>query len=281
MLNSSGMKCRMGLVVGMLALLFCPVVWAKKQAAAQVLNWPASNPVLRFTITKIRQVGGSFGAQRDYVLDTEVQNLSQKRISRAGFTFYLFDKKQVRISDGFITVSNVAPGEVVKMQVTAGALGVPASMTISPRDLPPELQSLAPPKIIPVTVYSVPAGAKLMVDGSDAGTTPIAVKLTVGSHKLEFSKQGFSNGTFPLTISPDQLPGGSITFELGGASFDTIDLRDGTVISGDVESVDATNVVVRVGGNLQNIDRNLVKQILFVERESPSVSAPAPSSRQP
>ena len=263
-------------LVGMAALLLCPLLQAKEKPA-QILDWPVTNPILRFTITKVRQVG-SYGGQNTYVLETEVQNLSQKRISRAGFTFYLFDKKQIRISDGYITVSNVGPGEVVKMQLTAGAMGIPASMSISPADLPPELQPLAPPKMVPVNVTSVPSGAKLRVDGKDAGITPMALKLTVGSHKLEFSKEGFSTGTYPLTIAPDQLPGGTISFELGGTSFDTIDLRDGPVINGDVESVDATMVVVRVGGNLQNFDRNLVKRILFVEREEPKAT-PQPTTQ--
>jgi hypothetical protein len=277
-LNSTGMTSRVVFLVGIAALLLCPVLGAKEKPA-QILDWPVTNPILRFTITKVRQVG-SYGGQNTYVLETEVQNLSQKRISRAGFTFYLFDKKQIRISDGYITVSNVGPGEVVKMQLTAGAMGIPASMSVSPTDLPPELQQFAPPKTVSVNITSVPSDAKLTVDGKAEGTTPIALNLTVGSHKLEFSKEGFSTGRYPLTIAPDQLPGGTVSFELGGTTFDTVDLRDGTVVNGEVESVDATSVVVRVGGGLQNFDRNLVKRILFVEREEPK-AASQPNSQQP
>ena len=53
-----------------------------------------------------------------------------------------------------------------------------------------------------------------------------------------------------------------------GVSHDTIELRDGTIIEGDVESVDAQNVVVEVGGKAQNLDRNQVKRILLVQRSS-------------
>jgi hypothetical protein len=104
------------------------------------------------------------------------------------------------------------------------------------------------------------------VDGKDAGFTPVATKLTVGSHMLGFSKDGYATGTFPLLISPDQLAGGTVSFELGGVSHDTVELRDGTMIQGDVESVDAHNVVVEVGGKAQSLDRNQVKRISLVQR---------------
>lgn len=39
----------------------------------------------------------------------------------------------------------------------------------------------------------------------------------------------------------------------------------GTVLSGDVESVSATEVIVRVAGSLQHFSRNLVKRMSFVE----------------
>jgi hypothetical protein len=47
-------------------------------------------------------------------------------------------------------------------------------------------------------------------------------------------------------------------------------LRDGTLLNGDVESVTGTEVVVRVGGAPQRLNRNRVKRILLVERETPA-----------
>jgi len=49
-----------------------------------------------------------------------------------------------------------------------------------------------------------------------------------------------------------------------------VELRDGTVLTGDLESVSATAVLIRVGGNVQQLNRNQVKRILLVERETPS-----------
>ena len=53
---------------------------------------------------------------------------------------------------------------------------------------------------------------------------------------------------------------------MGGVSHDTVELRDGTVIEGDVESLDARNVTVEVGGKAQSLDRNQVKRISLVQR---------------
>src|SRR5437868_813646 len=185
---------------------------AARDKPAQVLDWPnAEHPVLRFTIAKITRLA-LYAGRNTYALDTSVQNLGSKRISHAGFSFYLFDKNKVRIGEGYITIRNVGPNESVKMQISADAMGVPTTISVLATDLPPELQPLAPPKAVSITVYSVPSGAQLKVDGADIGMTPIAVRLTVGTHQLVFNKEGFATGTFPMVISPDQLPGGSVSF---------------------------------------------------------------------
>ena len=113
----------------------------------------------------------------------------------------------------------------------------------------------------------MPQGALFRVDGTDAGTTPKIVQLVVGKHTLQFSKEGFNAGMFSVEISPDDASGGSVSYELGTSAHDTVELRDGTVLSGDVLSVSATDVTVRIGGAAQRFDRNQVKRILLVERD--------------
>jgi hypothetical protein len=107
------------------------------------------------------------------------------------------------------------------------------------------------------------------VDGTEMGTTPKIAQLTIGSHKLEFSKEGFNSGTFPLEIGSDDASGGSVSYELGTSAHDTVELRDGTVLNGDLLSMDATDLTVRVGGSAQHFDRNQVKRILLVQRDRP------------
>lgn len=87
-----------------------------------------------------------------------------------------------------------------------------------------------------------------------------------------------------MEIGPDDTSGGSVSYELGTSAHDTVELRDGTVLNGDLESVSATQVVVRMGGKDQEYDRNLVKKIMLVEREGtlpPAATQPAPAQPHP
>jgi len=192
----------------------------------------------------------------------------------------LFDDKKTRIGEALLSVSDVAPGETIKFQTTIASTGNPFSVAIVADYLPPELGAAAPTKTVSLTVNSIPQGAHLKVDGTDSGTTPKVVQLTTGKHRLEFSKEGFNAGSFPLEIAPNDASGGSVSYELGSAVHDTVELRDGSVLNGDVESVSAADVVVRIGGKDGHYDRNQVKRILFVERESSQALPPAaqPSS---
>ena len=233
-----------------------------KEPAGQVIVWPASGtPAVRFHVGKFKEAG-SFGRQRTYVIDIEAENVSTKAIPNGSFFLYLFDKSNVRIGQGWITLSNVAAGQAVKFSINVDTSGAPVSASITAaRDVP---------NTVSITVNSVPQGALLKVDGVEAGTTPKAVQVGVGKHMLEFSKEGFSTGHFPLEISPTDVSGGSVSYELGTSAHDTVELRDGSVLTGDLESVSATEVVLRMGGTLQHLNRNQVKRILLVERDTPA-----------
>jgi hypothetical protein len=255
-------------------LIFGALRTAAKDTAAQVIVWPEQGtPVLRFTFGKFKEVGVS-GSQHNYTSDTTAENLWGKPIPRADFSLYLFDKNKVRIGEGWISLSNVGAHETVKFQTAFSTAGSLASMTLLPRTLPEELQAFLPAKTISLTVNSVPQGADLKVDGGPAGTTPKVIKVSPGKHVLEFAKEGLTTGRFPLEIGPDDASGGSVSFELGTSAHDTIELRDGSVLTGDLVSVSGMEVVIKVGGSDQHLDRNQVKRILFVQREAPDQTNP-------
>jgi hypothetical protein len=218
------------------------------------------------SLGKFKEIS-SVAGQHNYVIDTTAENLWNKKISHLGFNLYLFDKNKVRIGDGWITLDSVAPEGTVKFQTTVHALGQPASVELVANSVPAELQPLAPPKKVSITVNSVPQGAMLSVDGTEAGTTPKLVQFVVGKHSLGFTKEGFNTGTFPLEIGPDDVSGGSVSYELGSAAQDTIELRDGSVLVGDLVSVNGMQVVIRVGGSAQTLDRNQIKRILLTQRD--------------
>jgi hypothetical protein len=242
-------------------LLLLSAFSVAKDQPAQVILWPDANaPVLRFTLGKFKEAG-SFGNRRTYLIDTVAENLSSKPIGAATFSLYLFDKGKVRIGEGWIHLSNVDPGQSVKFQLNVNTSGAPLSASIVPAG------DIDKAKSVSVTVNSVPQGATLKVDGADIGSTPKLVQVGIGKHMLEFSKEGFNTGHFPLEIGSNDVSGGSVSYELGSAAHDTVELRDGSVLSGDLESVSVAEVVVKVGGGLQHMSRNQVKRIVLVERD--------------
>jgi len=230
-----------------------------KDAPFQVITWPESGqPALRFTFSKFKEIGG-MGKERTYLTDTTAENLSDKTIGSASFSLYVFDKNKARIGEGYINLTNVSAGQTVKFQITLAVSGNPVSLTVS--------NSSNTSRVVSVTVNSVPQGASLKVDGKEVGTTPKIVDVAIGKHILEFSKEGFNSGKFPLEITSRDASGGSVSYELGSAAHDTIELRDGSVLSGDLVSVNGVQVIVRIGGNAQTFDRNQVKRILLTERD--------------
>ncbi len=259
--------------------LFFPVLLVAFSIAAfaaepaQIVTWPSTGtPSLRFTFSKFRAIGSMVG-QKTFVTDVTAENLSGKLIPEQKFSVYVLDKKQVRIGEAWMQVDNLGPDQSTKFQISFSASGGPVSVTV--------LASSDIPRKVTLTVNTVPQGADLKVDGIDAGVTPKMINVGVGKHQLGFSKEGFSAGTFPLEIGPDDASGGSVSYELGAARYDTIVLRDGSVLNGDLDSISGMDVVVRIGGNLQHFNRNQIKQILIVEREPPNPDQLPPPEQKP
>jgi len=231
----------------LMAILLLTIPVQAKDVAFQIIDWPTTdNPVLRFTFDKLKQLDGS-SRMRGYVMNVSAQNLSAQLIPGARFSVYLFDKNKVRVGEDFITLNNVGPNETVKVQFTVMTSGVPASLSIQ--------NTAQNPKTISLTVNSIPQGATLRVDENELGPTPRIINVGIGKHTLTFSKEGFTVGNYPLEISPQDVSGGSVTYELGSSVFDSIELRDGSVLNGDLVSVSGMDVEIRLGGTIQHIDR--------------------------
>ncbi len=238
--------------------------------------WPnEQKPTLRLTFERFQQLGG-YGGQLSFMSDVTVQNVSDQKIPRASFTVYLFDKNKTRIGDGILQVKDLDPAQGAKIGFQFFSVGVPDTISLMARNdaagVPTSL------KAVPLKIITIPPGANLKVDGKAAGVTPRMVDLTVGNHMLEFTKDGYANGSTPVDVTQDEVPGGSITVELGGLSRDTVELRDGKVLLGDVVSLSMTSVVLRMDGKEQAYDRNQVKKILLVEREVVQSPTQAPDS---
>ena len=252
-------------------LILAALAFAKESET--VIMWPDSgNPTLKVTFGKFRALS-SYGGHHEYAEDVTVENVSAKNISAASFTVYLLDKDKVRIADSVLQLKDLGPGQQVRQPLQFHASGLPASVTLAARTdasgIPTSL------KTIPLKIVSVPSGAKLRIDDQEVGFTPYLANLRVGSHTLEFSKEGYAVGSTPLEVAQDEAPGGSVTFELGGLSKDTVELRDGTVLVCDVLSMSIDKVIVRVAGQDQTYERNRISKIILVERDivqSPSAT---------
>jgi hypothetical protein len=256
-----------------LVLLLLAIPALGKDAPLQVIDWPTTgSPVVRFTFGKFKALPG-MGNLHGYVMDTTAENLSPKLIPAARFSIYLFDKNKVRVGEDAIALSNVGPGETVKFETTVMASGIPASVSIQ--------DTAQAAKSISLTVNSTPQGAMLKLDGTDVGTTPRMITVGVGRHMLTFSKEGFTAGNFPLDISHDDVSGGTVSYELGASAFDSIELRDGSVLNGDLVSISGMDVEIRVGGVIQHIDRNKIKRVMLTQREAPEANLPPAAAQTP
>jgi hypothetical protein len=245
-------------LAAILLLVFTLPTFAAKETPFQTLDYPDNGkPVLRFTFSKFKTLVGGVGKEHTFLTDTTAENLSDKTLGSVNLLLYVFDKAHARIGDGSINLTNVGPHEIVKFEITLYASGTPASVSVAS----------AAPRTLSITINSVPQGAAVKLDGKDIGTTPKLAEVTLGKHTLIFSKEGYNTGQFPLEMGPRDTSGGSVSYELGTSNHDTLELRDGSVLSGDLLSIDATQIQIRIGGNIQTFDRNQIKRISLTQRD--------------
>lgn len=249
-----------------LCILLVPLVTCAMAAVAAdtVLTWPSGgkDPVLRFTIGKLRQVN-SYSGQTDYAGEAVVENLGKKPMPFASFYVYLLDKSRKRIGEGYIEINNIDPGQQAKVAVSAHAMGTIAGMELQPQHVPSD-----EPAKVKVSVASTPPGASLKIDGQESGYTPQIIMLVSGKHVLEVSKEGYATASTPVEAAAGSLPVG-VSLELSPLTQDTVVLRDGTVVLGDVSSVTMASVTVNVKGKIRKFDRNQVARLIFVQRQAP------------
>ena len=242
-------------------LLFAAVPSFARDVIFQTIDWPDSGPtIMRFSFSKFKTLVSGVGKEHTFITDATAENLSGKRIDSVNVALFVFDKDHARIGTGNIDLTNVGPGETVKFEITLYASGNPASLSLG---------GIAP-RTLSITINSVPQGALVRLDGKEVGTTPKLVEVTAGKHMLEFSKEGYSTGKYPFEMGPRDVSGGSISYELGAASLDTVELRDGSVLSGDLLSISGMEVQIRIGGEVKIYDRNQVKRIALTQRDPPT-----------
>ena len=101
--------------------------------------------------------------------------------------------------------------------------------------------------------------------------------MAVGKHVLEFSKEGYATASTPVEIAENAMPG-SVELEMNPLTLDTVVLRDGTVLLGNLVSVTGTGVNINVKGKPTKLERSRVARIVLGERK-PSVRTHATTSK--
>src|SRR4051812_25590818 len=219
-------------------LLLCA---ASVFAADTVLTWPkeGKEPLLRFTVGKLRQIS-SVSRQTDYLGEALAENLGNKPIPSASFYLYLLDKNDKRVGEGYLEVTNLAAGQKAKVPLSVHSMGSYVRMELQPQHLPSD-----EPMKMKMSVTSVPSGASVKLDAQESGVTPQVLSLTPGKHILEFNKEGYTTESTPLEIADNAMPG-SVNVEMNPLTIDTVVLRDGTILVGNVTSVTASGVAMNV-----------------------------------
>jgi hypothetical protein len=235
-----------------------------------IMMWPPENPTLKLTFGAFHEMG-SYAGKMTLVSDVTVQNLTAKVMPRASFNVSLLDRNNVRLGNGLLIIEDLNPGQSAKVQFQCTSVGQPAMLNLAANNSGGVPTST---KAIPIMIVSVPPGATLKVDGQAMGMTPVTVRMLGGTHNLELHKEGYADAKTPLDVNPDELPGGSITITLGGLASDTIELRDGSILNGDVISMSLESVVINVQGKEQTFDRNRIKKMFLVERTVTHITVP-------
>jgi len=244
-------------------LLFCFLTLAF--AADTVLTYPANgkDAMVRFTIGKLRQVNSNAG-QTDYLGEATAENVSSKTIPSASFYLYLLDKNGKRVGEGYLEITNLAAGQKAKIPVTAHAMSAFASMELQPQHLPSDEAAK-----VKMHINSKPAGASVKVDSQESGVTPAVVPIPLGKHTVELSKEGYATASTPVDATDPAMPAG-IDVELIPLTTDTIVLRDGTVLMGNVTSMTESSLSITAKGKSTRVSRSKVARIVLGQPRSAS-----------
>lgn len=251
------------------------LVSANAFAADTVLTWPpdGKDALLRFTIGKLRSVSSASG-QSDYVGEALAENLSTKPIPSASFYLYLNDKSGKRVGEGYLEVTNLAAGQKAKIPVSVHAMGSYASMQLAAQHLPSD-----EPVKVKTHVSSKPSGASIKVDAQNSGVTPEVLPIVPGKHVFEFSKEGYANASTTVEIA-ESSPVSSVDIELNPLTLDTVVLRDGTVLLGNVVSMTDGSVNVTVKAKPMKFDRGRIARIVFGQHRAAAASKSSSATRK-
>lgn len=240
-----------------------------KKKGPLVLGWPKDKPALQITLDTFQDMGAP-GKTKYYRTDAQIENLTDKPFPASTLALVFFDAENVQIGETSIYIGPaLAARQKMRRELAFNTAGKPVRLELrGPTDVALSADRMLAVHAVSVSIRSSPSGANIEVDGRPYGVTPKILKFPVGSHTLVLTKAGFDRSEFPFEVSETDGSGGSIDVELP-ASNDILELRDGTSLGGDLESMTWDSVTLLVGGKPVSYPRNEIKRILLVKRTHP------------
>ena len=239
------------------SLLFLAVLTSPLSAQSSppiTVQWPDdTKPMLRLVFAGFVRVGLMKG-QGVYTSEVTAQNVAGQSMPRSVFMVNILDANGVKIGGARLRWEAIPPYRTATAQVQFSAADAPAKV------------SLLAGKTIPLAVKSVPPGATFSCRrGGRGASLPSYLTLLSGHTRSSFTKTDMRPGSTQLDVGTDELPGGSITLELGGLSQDTVEMRDGTTATGDLISLTLQEAEFQSEGKTKTLERNQIRKIFLVE----------------
>jgi hypothetical protein len=203
------------------------------------------------------------------VIDLEVENIGETAFPNTDLTLVFYDKGNAIVGNGSLYLNQrLAPHQKIKQQITFEAVDKPVRVAFAAKDVSLSRDHHAVAHAVSMTFRSLPEGANIDIDGQKLGVTPKVLRVPEGSHLLVLTKAGYDKSDYPFEVRPDESNGGTVEVELPVSS-DILEMRDGTTISGDIESITWETLRVASGDKKVDVPRNQVKRIILVQRQVP------------
>lgn len=107
-----------------------------------------------------------------------------------------------------VAAASEVPAETQPAAAQAAPVSAPAPM--------PSAASILGPESASVSFSSSQAGADIIIDGKDVGSTPSTLRLSPGRHLIEIHLGGYKTWQRTLRVEPGSQPSVKATLELGG-----------------------------------------------------------------
>jgi hypothetical protein len=113
-----------------------------------------------------------------------------------------------------LVISNLPPGKYTVSFSRFGYVGVSTQVMVEPGKIAEAVATLQP-ETGTLPVNSTPSGARVLLDGNDAGFSPVVLNISAGNHTLTLEKDGYittarqvriiAGQVNPLTVSLDPV----------------------------------------------------------------------------